>query len=387
MAGVRLEFAQFGHFDYFNIYRNSVSTAIENLEQPIGTSSTMYYEDFTTEPNNDYYYRIGVVRDSIEEFSEEIHVRTEVMFDPPYNLIVEFRNDESNRLELNWSLDGFVDEQRYYCSETLIELNALPVPKAVLAGDVRTYIDTAIEVGKTYYVAVGAVKGGVEKVSQELEIFAGSDEHWDKVVALLHFNGGLVDKVEKGVYTKTNGVDFVNDAVFGEPAIKIANTQDSVTTTNNSVWQFSDQDFCIEFPLLALDISEFQSILSKWQSPPRSSDEFLLSLYQGSLYLELRGNDGLTYVLVFKVDATQLLQKTQITLSRQGDKFRLWFGDVLKSEFSSNVIINTSEVSQFRIGGNPYTGTTFNGYIGKMRVTRGASRYSLTNTPPPVANY
>lgn len=75
MAGVRLEFAQFGHFDYFNIYRNSVSTAIENLEQPIGTSSTMYYEDLTTEPNNDYYYRIGVIRDSIEEFSEEIYIR------------------------------------------------------------------------------------------------------------------------------------------------------------------------------------------------------------------------------------------------------------------------------------------------------------------------
>jgi len=75
MAGVRLEFAQFGHFDYFNIYRNSVSTAIENLEQPIGTSSTMYYEDLTIEPNNDYYYRIGVIRDSIEEFSEEIYIR------------------------------------------------------------------------------------------------------------------------------------------------------------------------------------------------------------------------------------------------------------------------------------------------------------------------
>jgi|GEM_PF-5288153 len=78
MAGVRLEFAQFGHFDYFNIYRNSVSTAIENLEQPIGTLSTMYYEDLTTEPNNDYYYRIGVIRDSIEEFSEEIYIRAAV---------------------------------------------------------------------------------------------------------------------------------------------------------------------------------------------------------------------------------------------------------------------------------------------------------------------
>jgi len=76
MAGVRLEFAQFGHFDYFNIYRNSVSTVKENLGQPIGSSSTMYYEDFTVEPKQDYYYHIGVFRNLVEEFSEEIVIST-----------------------------------------------------------------------------------------------------------------------------------------------------------------------------------------------------------------------------------------------------------------------------------------------------------------------
>ncbi|RLL31774.1 hypothetical protein D9K80_14640, partial [Acinetobacter cumulans] len=131
MAGVRLEFAQFGHFDYFNIYRNSVSTAIENLGQPIGTSSTMYYEDLTVEPNRDYYYRAGVIRDSVENFSEEFHVKTLIEFDPPYDLVVEFKNDETNRLELNWKLDGFVDEQRYYCSETAIDPLNLPPHKAI----------------------------------------------------------------------------------------------------------------------------------------------------------------------------------------------------------------------------------------------------------------
>lgn len=76
----------------------------------------------------------------------------------------------TNRLELNWSLDGFVDEQRYYCSETPIDLENLPVPKAVLAGDVRTYVDTDIEMGKTYYGRVGAVKNGVEKIGLEVRI-------------------------------------------------------------------------------------------------------------------------------------------------------------------------------------------------------------------------
>lgn len=71
----------------------------------------------------------------------------------------------TNRLELNWDLDGFVDEQRYYCSETPIDLENLPAPKAVLAGDLRTYTDAAIELDKTYSIAVSAVKNGVEKLS------------------------------------------------------------------------------------------------------------------------------------------------------------------------------------------------------------------------------
>ena len=37
----------------------------------------------------------------------------------------------TNRLELSWKLDGFIGEQRYYCSETPIDVNNLPVPKAI----------------------------------------------------------------------------------------------------------------------------------------------------------------------------------------------------------------------------------------------------------------
>ncbi|WP_411690560.1 hypothetical protein [Acinetobacter towneri] len=80
----------------------------------------------------------------------------------------------TNRLELNWKLDGFVNEQRYYCSETPIDPLNLPVPKAVLAGDVRTYIDSVgIEKGKQYYLAVGSVKNGIEKLSDQVKLLAG----------------------------------------------------------------------------------------------------------------------------------------------------------------------------------------------------------------------
>lgn len=80
----------------------------------------------------------------------------------------------TNRLELNWDLDGFVDEQRYYCSETPIDPLNLPTHKAILDGDVRTYSDTDIALGKTYYIRVGSVKNGIEKVSNEIERLAGN---------------------------------------------------------------------------------------------------------------------------------------------------------------------------------------------------------------------
>lgn len=73
----------------------------------------------------------------------------------------------TNRLELNWKLDGFVDEQRYYCSETPIDPDDLPVPKATLVGDVRNHADYTCDLGKKYYVRVSAVKNGLEKFSDE----------------------------------------------------------------------------------------------------------------------------------------------------------------------------------------------------------------------------
>lgn len=80
----------------------------------------------------------------------------------------------TDRFELNWNLDGFVDEQRYYCSETPIDPLNLPLPKVGLDGNVRGYIDSTIEKGKKYYVAVGSVKDGIEKLSDVIFTIAGN---------------------------------------------------------------------------------------------------------------------------------------------------------------------------------------------------------------------
>lgn len=97
-------------------------------------------------------------------------------------MILQLSLKMTNRLELNWKLDGFVDEQRYYCSEAPINPISLPNPKVVLPGDVRSYIDTAITFGLAYYVRIGSVKNGVEKLSEEILVLASD---WSP--SLIHF--------------------------------------------------------------------------------------------------------------------------------------------------------------------------------------------------------
>ena len=80
----------------------------------------------------------------------------------------------TNRLVLNWKVDGFVDEQRYYCSETPIDPENLPAPKAVIVNGMKSYSDTEIVVGKRYFVRIGAIKNGVQKLSQQSVIRAGT---------------------------------------------------------------------------------------------------------------------------------------------------------------------------------------------------------------------
>ena len=78
----------------------------------------------------------------------------------------------TNRLELNWKVDGFVDEQRYYCSETPIDIDNLPTPKAIFNGDLRTYEDLDINLDRTYYIRIGSVRNGIEKISDETSVFS-----------------------------------------------------------------------------------------------------------------------------------------------------------------------------------------------------------------------
>lgn len=171
----------------------------------------------------------------------------------------------TNRLELNWKLDGFVDEQRYYCSETPIDPENLPVPKAVLAGDVRAYVDTDVEIGKTYYVRVGSVKNDVEKLSDVVFVVVASkayryyriyitDSEWT--------TDGYSEMQEIELALTVSGADITTPATLAFQSSYFASRTASKLVDNNltggeEIWTSGAQTFP---QWVAFDLSTAQEV-------------------------------------------------------------------------------------------------------------------------------
>jgi len=116
----------------------------------------------------------------------------------------------TNRLELNWKLDGFVDEQHYYCSETPIDPENPTVPKAVLNGGQRSYVDTSVIVGSKNYIRLSAVKNLTEKFSLEKIVYTIDKSEY----RLIHYLDNLLELHGYEPFQNYSGVTFSDSGAF-----------------------------------------------------------------------------------------------------------------------------------------------------------------------------
>lgn len=171
----------------------------------------------------------------------------------------------------NWDLDGFVDEQRYYCSETTIDVNSLPAPKAILAGDARSYIDTAIELGKTYHVVVGSVKNAVEKLSDEIKVYAFNSNLF---AINSDFESNLIDKTGK-VWTAHGNASVNNSALVldGDGDYLTCSASDNMHFTNSE-----DVTIRAKIKVSQFKPSNIAVIFSTWNSTTSNGYDIRLTL-------------------------------------------------------------------------------------------------------------
>jgi len=282
----------------------------------------------------------------------------------------------TNRLELNWKLDGFVDEQRYYCSETPIDTQSPPIPKMVLSNTVRSYTDIDIEVGKTYYVCVSSVKNNVEKFSDVLTAVVKNIV----TSALLHFNDDLTDESGKFWTARGNAAISSEQSVSGGKSLKL--NGGSIATTNNLDFDFADEDFTIEFFVnLGISFSGWGMAIAKRNSGANYSPFLIaVNISTNSIYFAL-STTGSTWDVFDIFNGVLTAGQNHVAFCRSGTKaFGFVRGTKLldKTISSAPLMTNTNAVT---IGANDNGGEAMRGYIDEMKITKGHALYTSNFVP------
>ncbi|UBQ36489.1 LamG domain-containing protein [Acinetobacter johnsonii] len=291
----------------------------------------------------------------------------------------------TNRLELNWKLDGFVDEQRYYCSETPIDPDNLPVPKAVLAGDLRSHIDADIELGKKYHIAIGSVKKAVEKISEEIRVITNWPYYNANVLSAMNFNGNFND--EKGLSWQNSGVQIsTSDYKFGPSSAYFA--ANSHLRCFDHIFVFNSNAYTIDFfiKINATTVADWPYIFaSEHFSKPNG---FLCycdgaGLYDGNGVLKFVGTQGgpaLTSTSIIRNSGWK-----HIEISSDGVTHRLFVDGNL--EAVSNTAYNFIRPQAFwgaalnTASTGAESNTTENMFIDSIVVTRGKALHTQNFIP------
>ena len=296
----------------------------------------------------------------------------------------------TNRLELNWKLDGFVDEQRYYCSETSIDPENLPAPKAILAGDVRSYVDVDIAVGKTYYICVSSVKNGIEKFSSNVVISAG-DKYAEYVIVDLPLSSNIID--EKGSVWTQQGIQSFHDDSMS------INGLDSGVYLENPLIQDLNEKYTIEcyvrlssYDGVKMPSAQFRSNLIFGTSSVSSSISHLISISGDvginygnlAIYRSNSDNNGTLVNLKGTGNPVPLNDFFHIALVYDGRDEVLFLSGVEVLRITNTSGWNSAKIP-LRIGNTQIDAAGYrqggNFDIKRFRVTKGIARYTKNFIP------
>ena len=214
------------------------------------------------------------------------------------------------------------------------------------------------------------------------------DVYYPQTSLLMHFNGTngsttMTDNSKNNITaTATNGASISTaQSKFGGTSLLLDGTNDYVSVTNSTDFDFGVGDFTIEYweyrtlsghqsPILSRHANIYGPYLIGWYD---SSVAFL------SLYMSSNGSSwDIASGVSMGVITTNVW--THYAVTRQGNTFRTFQNGIQISTFTSAATFPAG-VGPLQIG--RYEGTYYfkGGYIDELRITKGVARYTSNFTP------
>lgn len=285
-------------------------------------------------------------------------------------------------IRLEWAQFGDFDSFDVLRSEAPIDINSLPSP---IATNLPTmyYVDTSVVEGATYYYRVVAWRDAASKVSGEIELEAllFNDEHWGKVVALLHFDGDYKNEVLDYNYWSGNAPIVADKPLFTEStlAAKFLGSNYIRYTKNTTDLYLGADDFTLE---VWVHPTQAQVGYGGWiYSHDDTSTTRGFNLILGT---NMRVSGGCVGVFeVQSADPIAVNVWTHIAVVRLGATCRIFINGVLSGTAPISGALGKSPAYPTLgvISAGP-SNTVFFGYIDELRITKGIARYTENFTPP-----
>ncbi len=216
------------------------------------------------------------------------------------------------------------------------------------------------------------------------------DPHWDKVVALLHFDGGFADETGR-IWEGVNGASVVELGVFeSQGALNMSTNTAKVMTLDSPIQRYDL--FTIEAFIRFGAISQrllLRPVFSQTDGGSSKQQAVSINTSTGRLQFHRQSNVG----SVVTMDGVSVAAKdvwNHIALSFDGSYIRLFLNGNLEAVAAN--IDGWYPLGNMEIGcyTNPSSTTySFLGDIDEVRITKDVARYTENFTPPtePFPNF
>lgn len=314
--------------------------------------------------------------------------------DVPVKLVVGFKapaNFEAETIEdagalsvlLTWEVTNTTQEVLVFRSTTPFDLESMPAPIAMLTGAAVSYTDDDVIEDDVFHYMVASVCESYTLYSDEvIEVVTVRDPHWDKVVALLHFDGDLTDETGRVWSVLGNPTFELVEPIYGTGSFK-TNGKEAAQTANHGLINNYNDPYCVEFTFKAVSLDAFgEANPLFWCFSNGPYGDSVIHIYSATGLRVQIHSGAYSWIISEGLAPITIGVKYHLAITYDGSDLRVFLDGVLVY-IGVGVKIQTP-TSPLRFGTHA-EGIWMQGsntIYDELRITKGVARYTENFTPP-----